>query len=111
MAEKYTIHYWFEWGGQCLWSVGARTQEKFGYAINIEELPLSLDTIERTKALGRWHDTALNWDDPMAPSPWSEEESLRFGQAARDLLETLRKELGNGFDVLGVDDFSAPPRR
>lgn len=111
MTKKYTIHYWFEWGGQCLWGIGSETQEKFGYAINAEELPLSSKTIEQLKELGEWHDTALNWDDPLSPSPWSEEEHLRFERVARDLLDTIHKELGDEFDVLASDDVSVPPKR
>ncbi|HEU4453205.1 MAG TPA: hypothetical protein VFR81_09090 [Longimicrobium sp.] len=50
-----------------------------------------------------WHDTALDWDDPGGPSPWTDEESARFDRAAEDLLVGIRAELGPDFEVVYRD--------
>ena len=44
--------------------------------IEPEELGLSPEISEKLRSLGAWHDTALDWSDPLAPracqkiTPW-----------------------------------------
>jgi hypothetical protein len=47
-----------------------------------------------------WHDQALNWEYPPDPGPWRQDECERFNQAAKDLLITVRQELGDHFEVI-----------
>ncbi|GLV60203.1 hypothetical protein KDH_70250 [Dictyobacter sp. S3.2.2.5] len=100
---QYIIRYWFEWAAECFWSVNDAARERFGYAIIPEALPLSAQTIELVNELISWHDHALNWEYPPDPGPWRQEECDRFNQAARNLLATIRQELGEQFEV--IDDF------
>jgi hypothetical protein len=46
-----------------------------------------------------WHDTALDWDYPPDPSPWTDEERARFSQAAARILLRIQGELGDGFRI------------
>ncbi len=46
-----------------------------------------------------WHGTALDWADPVAPSPWSPGEDARFEAAALALIRQLHGALGPGFRV------------
>jgi hypothetical protein len=96
----YIIRYWFEWKAGCFWSANDATRERFGYLIPPEELPLSEGTIKRANELVDWHDQALNWEYPPDPGPWRQEECERFNQAAKDLLITVRQELGEHFEVI-----------
>lgn len=97
--EKYVLDYWFEWRGPCLWGGNIKAQEKYDYAINIDDLPLSPQIKERVEAMIRWHDTALDWDNPGGDSPWTDEESERFEKAATELYEDLKKELGDKYEI------------
>ncbi len=97
--DKYVLNYWFEWRGPCLWGGNRKADEKFGYAINIDSLPLSPQTKERVKEMIRWHDTALDWDNPGGDSPWTDEENERFEKAETELYEDLKKELGDEFEI------------
>lgn len=99
-TPMYRLRYWFEWGAGCLWSADDTTNERFGYDIAPEALPLSANTIQRANELMAWHDQALNWAYPPDPGPWRQDECDRFNQAAKDLLLALREELGAHFDVI-----------
>lgn len=96
----YIIRYWFEWGGGCFWGANDAAQKRFGYFIVPEQLPLTENTIKRANELTEWHDQALNWEYPPDPGPWRQEECERFNQAAKDLLITIRQELGDHFEVI-----------
>lgn len=98
-SDQYVLDYWFEWRGPCLWGGNLITQEKYGYAIDVDNLPLSPQTKERVKEMIRWHDTALDWDNPGGDSPWTDEENERFEKAETELYEDLKKELGDEFEI------------
>jgi hypothetical protein len=97
---RYRVRLMFEWGGGCLWCGNDTARERFGVG-NIEDsLPLSSQTRQRLKELSAWHDQSLNWDYPPDPGPWTAEESERFEAAAREVLERIRCELGDEFEVV-----------
>ncbi|GAA6181976.1 hypothetical protein NBRC116594_34140 [Shimia sp. NS0008-38b] len=95
----YQIRLFFERGGPCLWADNAAAKNSFGYAISAEKLPLSAATLRQLDALVDLHDTALNWGDPAAASPWSQDQFVRFSQEAQSILLTLQEELGATFHV------------
>lgn len=105
MSAKYKLRFFFDWmSDRCLWVANKATNEEFGeYAVD-PRLPISNETLERCRALSRWHDDALNWDYPPDPGPWRQEECDRFNIAALELLERIRTELGNDFMVLDEHD-------
>lgn len=96
----YVIRYFFEWGGPCFWSVNDAAQARFDYPIDPEQLSLSVSTIKRVGELIKWHDQALNWEYPPDPGPWRQDECERFNRAAKELLITVRQELGAHFEVI-----------
>jgi hypothetical protein len=100
LKSRYIILYWFDWGTGCFWSANDEARERFGYPIAPEALPLSAETIKRVNTLMNWHDQALNWDYPPDPGPWHQNECDRFNQAAQDLFVTVRKELGEDFEII-----------
>ncbi|WP_088890572.1 hypothetical protein [Leptolyngbya ohadii] len=100
--ERYQIRFFYDWGcGWPFWSGNDAATVKFPeYCIDPKKLGLSEKTCERIDALGVWHDTALNWNYPPDPSPWRQEECDRFNAAVDDLVETIRAELGEEYELL-----------
>jgi hypothetical protein len=40
VMAKYLLRYWFEHGGNCLWSANQDARDIFGYPINYDKLPI-----------------------------------------------------------------------
>lgn len=98
-APRYHLRLMFEWGGGCLWCGNDAARKAFDVGHVEDRLPLSPETLRRLEELSIWHDTSLDWDDPAGPGPWPPEEYARFEQAAGEVLERVRAELGPGFRV------------
>ena len=105
-TPRYRLRLMFEWRGGCLWCGNDAARAAFDVGHVEDRLPLSAETLRRLEELSVWHDTALDWDDPAGPSPWTEEESARFDRAAEDVLARIRAELGSDFVIVyrGRDD-------
>jgi hypothetical protein len=67
--------------------------------VDYDDLPLSPAIRRRIEALEKWHDTALDWDNPPGPSPWSPAERARFDRASRELYDQIVAALEGAFDV------------
>ncbi len=105
-VDKLCLRYEFDAGsGVCLWAANAEAEARYGLAIDVAALPLSMKLCEQLHHLIAWYDTALDWDNPGGASPWSAEERQRFLAAARQGLLALRRELPTEFEV--VDALSA----
>ncbi|MDB4759753.1 hypothetical protein OAG34_00920 [bacterium] len=102
MVPKYSLRYFFEWGGgPCLWANDDPARDRFGIgAVKLDELPLSDATKRRAEQLAEWYDQSLNQDYPPDPSPWRQKECDLFNNASQQLLQTIRNELGPGYDVV-----------
>lgn len=97
---RFRIKLMFEWGGGgCLWCDNDAALAAFDVGPIEDRLPLSEETRRRLDELSAWHDTALNWDYPPDPGPWTPEEEARFERAAAEILEQVRAELGPAFQV------------
>jgi hypothetical protein len=96
---RYHLKLMFEWRGGSLWAGNDAALDAFDVGEIEDKLPLSDETRQRLEELSVWHDTALDWDDPGGPSPWTPEEYERFVHAAREVLERVRTELGPEFSV------------
>ena len=98
---RYKARYFFDWGsGICLWSASLATREAFDYPIESSALPISdelRDTLERVVALQLGQ---LNEADPGGPSPWSDDDLQSFRRESRALLEQLRIELGDDWEIV-----------
>jgi len=95
----YRLKLMFEWGGGCLWCDDGPTRDARGVGSVEDGLPLSVDLRERLDDLSRRHDTALNWDYPPDPGPWSAGDYAAFDTAAVEMLEHLGRELGPEFSI------------
>ena len=103
MSAKYRLRFFYDWGLDLpLWpdNDAARKDLVDAGPIDWECLPLSKSTIRKAEEIGEWHDTGLNWDYPMDPSPWRQEECDRFNAAVRGLFKTITDELGDDFEVI-----------
>jgi hypothetical protein len=100
MTAPFRIRLMFEWGGGCLWCGNDAALERFDVGPIEDLLPLSPSTLQRLEALSAWHDRSLNWEYPPDPGPWSAEEHVKFESAARAVLDDLRSELGQEYEVV-----------
>jgi len=100
MNPRYSLRYFFEWYGPCLWASNDAARDRFGCGVNVDELPLSDGTKNLAAELMLWHHQALNQDYPPDPSPWRQDECNRFNRASKQLLQTIRDELGNEYDIV-----------
>lgn len=100
MSVILKIRLFFEWGGGVLWCGNEAALQRFDVGPVEDKLPLSNETRERLRGMTVWHDTALNWDDPAGPSPWSAAEDARFTEAVARLVDDIRHELGPDYDII-----------
>ncbi|WP_025168309.1 hypothetical protein [Pseudomonas syringae] len=100
MAERFRIRLFFEWGGGALWCGNEVALERFSVGPIEEKLSLSANNLERLGEMTRWHDTALNWEYPLDPSPWESAEYTEFDDAAEAMRAAIQEELGVEFEVV-----------
>lgn len=100
--RHYQIRFFYDWGCDSpFWCGNDTTRDRFGVGpIEPEELGLNTEISEQLRALAAWRDTALDWSDPLGPSPWEQEECDRFDTAVRKLLELIRSELGEEYEII-----------
>lgn len=96
----YQMKFWFEHGGTCLWSVNDEAVERYDYAVDHHELPLSVPLLDELDRLEEWYHGCLDWDCPSNPSPWDKKEWAKFKIAANKAYKKLVKELGKHYEVL-----------
>ena len=88
-----TIRFFFDWGtNQCLWDNAG--------LINLKHLGISQPLYNMLTNMGEEIQTALNWDDPKAPSPWSLEHRADFVRRAKNAYQQLCQELSDRYEIL-----------
>ena len=90
----------FEWGGGTLWCGNAAASERFDVGPVEDRLPISENSRKSLNKLSTLHDTALNWEYPPDPGPWTNEEDAHFDAKANELLSVIREELGPEYEVV-----------
>ena len=100
LSEIPKIRLFFEWGGGVLWCANDAARQRFDVGPVENKLPLPNEMQQRLQGMVEWHDTALNWGNPPAPSPWSKVEDVRFTEAVALLVEDIKRELGAGYEVI-----------
>ncbi|MGD3108649.1 hypothetical protein [Streptomyces sp. YGL11-2] len=71
----------------------------YGYPCELERLPISPTTRTELTRLCERYQSSIDWEYPPGPSPWTKEQERLFHQQADAALESLRRELGNGWTV------------
>lgn len=98
---KYIFKYWYEWGGTCLWSANDTTIDKFDYAVDEQQLPISRKLKNLLWYLQAYHENMMDMDEAPLGSPWwTEEDTIMFNKKKKFAYEQLCKELGEEFEVL-----------
>ena len=100
MEKVYKLRFWFEHGGICLWGMNDNAKKSYGYAISNNSLPISEKLMGELNELEEEYGGFLNWDDPMAPSPWTAQQKEAFLKRSYEAYEELIKELGSEFEIL-----------
>ncbi|MEU7798447.1 hypothetical protein AB0J14_08190 [Micromonospora arborensis] len=105
-----SARFFFDAGsGTVLWVDDPEGQAIWGYAVDLDELPISPELQAELIDLVAEYDTSLNWEYPPDPGPWREAQCDRFNAATREALSRLRTELGptwrieDGFTALHED--------
>lgn len=100
----YKIRFWFDFGGVCLWSQNEVTKEKFGYAIDLNSLGISKQLIEKIDELQNEFSNYIDWSDPTSPTKWTTRRKNNFLIRTAEVIDELRVELGNMFEVQNDTD-------
>jgi hypothetical protein len=82
-----------------LWSANDPARERFGYPVELSELPIPDDLRHDLRLAGERFETSVDWDNPAGPSPWSKEDSEQFTELTDRLLDQLRVALGPSFEI------------
>ena len=98
------LRYFFEPGTSiCLWAADDAARERFGYAVEYEDLQLPDATVEKALQLASWFETSIDWSYPADPSPWCEDERQRFILACNDFYQTIVEALGPDYEVINEE--------
>lgn len=95
----YTLRFWFEHGGGCLWSANDASREQYGYKVNYTALPISEPLKTELAILEKEYHTILDWNDPASGCQWSEEQKAAFIHKAQKAYAVLCAELGESYAV------------
>jgi len=98
--EKYKIRFFFDYGGPCFWCASDRAYEKWGYPIEIEQLPLSDDLKRELNDLDREYRSYFNIEYLPDPLSWTKEQEVRFIAKTNTIYERVKNELGEEYEVV-----------
>ena len=94
------LRYFFDPGsGTCLWSADDEARMSYGYAVTLEELPISEAARAEGHRLATIFDTSIDWNDPGGQSPWTAEHETRFRESSDALHAVLVAELRTRFEI------------
>lgn len=102
------LRYFFDVGsGICLWSADDFTNQQLGYAVELENLPLSENTRKWLTYLIAWFDTSIDWTDPTRSSlTWTKETARNFKEAYTMGLKMIKADLATtNFEIIPEDQY------
>ncbi|MDP9315662.1 MAG: hypothetical protein M3R24_33175 [Chloroflexota bacterium] len=100
----YRLRFFFDYGaGVCFWAADEATRQQFNYPVETDQLPLSSGLQATVEQLIMDYDQSLNWNDPGGPSLWTQDEWQRFDKRVEQMLEAVRAELAEQFEI--VDEY------
>jgi hypothetical protein len=86
----YVLRFVFEWGGTCLWAANDEARERFGYPVDLAQLPipeeLRADLLRAEERFQTWYTP----NDPAGRSPWTDEKCEQFDRLTDSLIARLR---------------------
>ena len=95
----YELRFWFEHGGTCLWSKNDAAREKYGYAIDFHNLPISCQLMNELETLESEYATILDWTAPQNPLLWDNAKKQDFVDRATIACNKLGAELQNDYVI------------
>jgi hypothetical protein len=95
------LRFFFDAGsGICMWSADEISKEKFdGYPVECNELPLPENLWRKLRYLTAWYDTSIDWSYLPDPTPWSNEECLRFNEEVSVTLKEVITKIGCEYTI------------
>jgi len=98
--KKYTIKFMPEYNATSLWAVSDSAYEELGINIKYEKVKLSSDLHERLVKFDERIFELVDWDNPGGESPLTAEERTSIWDEGQLLLERIRTELGDDYEVV-----------
>lgn len=106
--SKYVLRYNPDYFSTSLWPYNDNAQNDFSLPIQYSELALSKSLVASLEKFDDKILSIIDWDDPSAPSPLSLEERLDIYTEGKKLLELVRMELGEEFEIIDCLDWINP---
>lgn len=97
---KYKIKFMPEYHSTSLWSVSDSAHDAFGLLIRYEMVSLSEKLIEELREFDARIFELIDWDNPGGECPLSEHEREELYATGQKLLERLKSELGDDFEII-----------
>lgn len=97
---QYILRFWFDHGGICIWGMNDLAKEQFGYAIDINLLPLSDNLVDQLHYLQVEYTTYIDLEYPMNPTTWTENHKSNFYERASIICGEMQEELGPKFKII-----------
>lgn len=86
--------------GICLWAGDDEAREKYGYPIELDDLPLKDETVRLGTKLIEKFDTSIDWGNPGDTTMWTEDEAAKFKHEVLELERCISKDLGSQYEIL-----------
>jgi hypothetical protein len=91
IMEKQKMRFFCDYGGFCLWQNGA---------LDVKSLKLSEELEKQLIELNNFFEESLNWKNPLAESPWSDEDWERFFVKTDVIFSNLVGEIGDTYEIV-----------
>ena len=91
--------------GVCLWAHDDAARKKFGYAVELDDVPLPRDLVADLMHLMADYDATIDWNDPAntgsdgTPTAFGYEADAPFRDRITALLVRVRAALGPQFEI------------
>lgn len=97
---KYKLRFMPEYYATSLWAQDQATEDIYGYEISYQSLGLSKALIEALEAYDEKILSLIDWKDPTGPFFMHKDERKALYETGLSLLEDIKKELGNDFQII-----------
>lgn len=98
--KKYTIKFMPEYNATSLWAVSNSAYEDLGIGIKYKKLKLSKDLIDKLELFDERIMGLIDSENPGGESPLSSEERESIWNEGQLLLERIRAELLDEFEII-----------